>query len=256
MPSITNDKKDLCFIRDINTRKPVTFNDGTRSVRVIAVTENPVRVWDWERKDFIDEILLVGGVSVPPSEQIPLLDSHDRSSVTSVLGSARNFEPKDNTLECEVFFAGTDSGRDAAQKVKEGHLTDFSVGYLPTESQWISAGETQDINGRTFQGPVKITTKWNLTELSVTPIGADHMAKARSLNSGSPPPVPMPKETATSDSNKPPAEIPAPEEEIRTAAEKPAGKSATEKQGITMVDMIFYGFTIMMVLFLLKGMLE
>ncbi len=244
------------FTRDINTWKPATFNDGTRSVQVIAVTENPVRIWDWERKDFIDEILLVRGIHIPHSEQIPLLDSHDRSSVTSVLGSARNFEPKENTLECEVFFAGTDSGRDAAQKVKEGHLTDFSVGYFPIESQWISAGETHEVNGRTFQGPVKITTKWNLTELSVTPIGADHMAKARALNSSPPPQTPTPEETAASDSNKPPAETPAPSETVRADADKPPGKSATKKQGISMVDMIFYGFTIMMILFLLKGMLE
>lgn len=173
---------DNIFTRDIATWRPKTFNDENRSVRVIAVTENPVRVWDWERKDFVSEVLIVDGVHLPPSRQIPLLDSHDRSSVSRVLGSARNFRPAEKSLECDVFFSGTDSGKEAAQKVKEGHLTDFSVGYSSIESHWIPEGEVQSVNGRTFRGPVRITTKWNLKELSITPIGADQQATVRIWN--------------------------------------------------------------------------
>ncbi|MCP4346063.1 MAG: hypothetical protein GY795_11135 [Desulfobacterales bacterium] len=173
---------DDIFTRDIATWRPKTFNDESRSVRVIAVTENPVRVWDWERKDFVTEVLLIDGVHLPPSRQIPLLDSHDRSSVSRVLGSARNFKPAGTSLECDVFFSGTDSGKETAQKVKEGHLTDFSVGYSSIESYWIPEGEVQSVNGRTFRGPVRITSKWNLKELSITPIGADQQATVRIWN--------------------------------------------------------------------------
>ncbi|MCP4107836.1 MAG: hypothetical protein GY749_20215 [Desulfobacteraceae bacterium] len=173
---------DDIFTRDIATWRPKTFNDESRSVRVIAVTENPVRVWDWERKDFVTEVLLIDGVHLPPSRQIPLLDSHDRSSVSRVLGSARNFRPAGTSLECDVFFSGTDSGKETAQKVKEGHLTDFSVGYSSIESYWIPEGEVQSVNGRTFRGPVRITSKWNLKELSITPIGADQQATVRIWN--------------------------------------------------------------------------
>ncbi len=168
------------FTRD--TWKPKSFDDETSSVRVVAVTENPVRVWDWNSKQYIDEVLLVDGFSLPPSGKIPLLDAHNRSSVSSVLGSARRFHPSGNSLECDVFFSGTDVGRNAAQNVKEGHLTDFSVGYFPVESYYIKEGESKDINGRFFRGPVKVTAKWNLRELSLTPIGADQYATARSEN--------------------------------------------------------------------------
>ncbi|QTA83136.1 Uncharacterized protein dnl_55300 [Desulfonema limicola] len=173
---------DKMFTRGIAipAHRPKSFDDSRNSVRVVAVTENPVRVWDWERKSSIDEILLIDGAHLPPSGQIPLLDSHNRSSVTNVLGSARNFAPNGNILECDVFFSGTETGKNAALNVKEGHLTDFSVGYFPAESEYIPAGEVKNINGRQFKGPVKVTTRWNLRELSLTPIGADENATARS----------------------------------------------------------------------------
>ncbi|MDM8525235.1 HK97 family phage prohead protease [Desulfococcaceae bacterium HSG8] len=307
------------FTREIATWKPRTFDDASRSVRVVAVTENPVRTWDWERKDFVDEILLIEGANVPFSGQIPLLDSHNRSSVAGVLGSARNFEPRgSDTLECDVFFSGTEAGNDAAQKVKEGHLTDFSVGYFPAESYWIPSGQAHDVNGRTFRGPVKLTTKWNLMELSVTPIGADQMAKARSVEivsspqppaqiqpspAPAPPPAPevpqAPKPVQPpppqTPSQPPPAQVqqastpppatpespPPPKPEARQAPQpdaapipptKPIPPRSPEpetnkrsadnsifsfrtKLKMDIVDMIFYAFTIFMIIFLLKGLL-
>jgi len=183
----------------IPAHRPKSFDNDRNSVRVVAVTENPVRVWDWERKSSIDEILLIDGAHLPPNGQIPLLDSHNRTSVTSVLGSARNFTPNGNILECDVFFSGTETGRNAALNVKEGHLTDFSVGYFPAESDYIPIGEEKNINGRQFKGPVKVTTKWNLRELSLTPIGADQNATARSQGDNpSAPPVEEPSPSSQS----------------------------------------------------------
>ncbi|MDM8516591.1 hypothetical protein QUF76_10355 [Desulfobacterales bacterium HSG16] len=178
---------EFFFTRDIATFKPLTFNQKERSVQVIAVSEQPVRVWDNERGGFIDEVLMVNRFVLPPSKQVPLLDSHNRSTVSGVLGSARGFVPNGNTLECRVCFSGTIAGAETALKVEEGHLTDFSVGYTPMESTWIPDGESRDICERTFSGPLKVTTKWYLRELSITPIGADQMAKARSLNDESVP---------------------------------------------------------------------
>ncbi len=200
------------FTRD--TWRPKSFDEETSSVRVVAVTENPVRVWDWNSKQYIDEVLLVDGFSLPPSGKIPLLDAHNRSSVSSVLGSARRFHPSGNTLECDVFFSGTDVGRNAAQNVREGHLTDFSVGYFPVESYYIKEGESKDINGRFFRGPVKVTARWNLRELSLTPIGADQYATARSENgliSSPEGPVPPPSQITAppaQDSQAPVAQTP------------------------------------------------
>jgi hypothetical protein len=233
-------------------------------VRVVAVTENPVPTWDWEQKDFVDEILLVRGGNIPLTGQVPLLDSHNNSSVSGVLGSARNFELTGDVLECDVFFSGTPSGLDVAQKVKEGHLTDFSVCYIRTESQWIPAAQTQDIEGRLFHGPARITTKWNLMELSVTPIGADRFAKARSLDIVPFPPSDIPPQTVPApDTNADPApntdsETKAPPDPLQQDQGKRSADTAQplqEKKGMSFIDMIFYAFTILMILFLLKGLI-
>jgi len=200
----------------IPAHRPKSFDDTRNSVRVVAVTENPVSVWDWERKSSIDEILLIDGAHLPPNGQIPLLDSHNRSSVTSVLGSARNFTPNGNILECDVFFSSTEAGKNAALNVKEGHLTDFSVGYFPAESDYIPVGEEKNINGRQFKGPVKVTTKWNLRELSLTPIGADQNATARSQDSNTSAPAASVEEPSPqpSDSVKDTAPVPQPPQPV------------------------------------------
>ena len=71
---------------------------------------------------------------------------------------------------------------DAFRKVAEGHLTDISVGYSVDESYWIPEGETGFVGefGRSFAGPVRVVSKWTVREGSLTPIGADDAAKARS----------------------------------------------------------------------------
>ncbi len=160
--------------------RPQTFDAAGRSVAVTAVTESPVRVWDPGRGDFVDEILILEGARLPPEGRVPLLDSHNRATVSGVLGSAGGFARKGDTLECRVRFSDTEAGRDAAINVRDGHLTDFSVGYMPTEAIYLADGETRVIGGAVRSGPAKVTLCWHLKELSVTAIGADQRATARS----------------------------------------------------------------------------
>ena len=56
------------------------------------------------------------------------------------------------------------------------------MGYSVDESYWIPEGETGFVgeSGRSFAGPVRVVSKWTVREGSLTPIGADDAAKARS----------------------------------------------------------------------------
>lgn len=151
----------------------------------MATTEAPVKVFDWEEYDFIDEVVRMDGLSLPQSKQVPLLDSHNRYSVEDVLGSAKDFKVVDDVsgyrgLECTVFYSSDEKARAAAEKTFEGHLTDYSIGYRANEVFRIPRGEKQVINGETYEGPMRVVTQWELKELSATPIGADEFAKARS----------------------------------------------------------------------------
>ena len=162
---------------------PQSLDTEARSVEVVASTESPVRIFDFTRGP-IDEVLLMDGLTLPDSGQVPLLDAHRRTSSRAVIGSFRDMRAEGGQLIGRAHFSETSGGRDAFQLVREGHLTDFSVGYLVEKAQFIPDGETQTVMGREFTGPVKVVTAWTLKELSTVPIGADDKAKARNFNIG------------------------------------------------------------------------
>ena len=158
---------------------PKTINEEKRSVEVIASTESPVQVFDYERWEVVNEVLLMSGCNMPESRQVPLLDTHSRYSSSSVIGSLRNMATSKGELTGRAFFSGVDDVSDTWTKVREGHLTDFSVGYIVRAATWLDEGQKAVIDGREFEGPLKVVTDWKVRELSVCPIGADENAKAR-----------------------------------------------------------------------------
>lgn len=161
-----------------------TYDEKNHSVEFVLATEAPVRVMDWERWELILESLLVSGMQFP--EQIPLLDTHDRSSIGDVLGSIRNIRVEKtaagSVLVGRVFFSQDDDGIQAEKKVAGGHLTDISVGYEPIQFQDIQPNQSAVIDGRTFAAGsegLRVTFRSVLKEASLTAIGADQAAKVR-----------------------------------------------------------------------------
>lgn len=159
--------------------RPSTLDREARSVEVVATTESPVPVYDWEEGS-IGEVLLMSGLKLPASRQVPLQDTHDRYSVQSTLGSARNLRVEGDAVIATVVFSSVAAADEALTKVEEGHVTDFSVGWRQHKAVRIPKGESRVIAGREFQGPLRVVTSWSIKELSIVPIGADERAKARS----------------------------------------------------------------------------
>ena len=159
---------------------PATVDEAGRCVEFVAATETPVPVWDWEHWDTVPEVLLMSGVRMPEVRQVPLLDSHEYIGVGSVLGSFRDFGTQGTELIGRAVFSSTEEGEKAFVKVREGHLTDVSVGYRVNAHVWIEDGRTADVEGREFSGPLRVVTDWDMVEVSLCPIGADPDAKARS----------------------------------------------------------------------------
>lgn len=175
-------------VRNLGPVTAVREEDGEESMRWVLTTEKAATVFDWQRWDFVDEILLMDGVVLPENKQIPFLDSHRRGSVDDVLGSVTDFQELAVSgfggLDGKVRFAADEKSQRTKQKALDGHLTDGSVGYEVLKSIWIPEGESAKIAGRTFEGPVKVSYKWALKEFSGTPIGADSLAKVRSFCAG------------------------------------------------------------------------
>lgn len=158
-----------------------SLNIDDRSIEADVSTENPVLMPDYERGEMVPEILLTSGVILPDSRQVPFLDSHNRASVANQLGSARDIGiGDDNKLKARLQFSS--AAESEFTKVREGHVTDVSAGYQVIRKTHIKRGETKEIDGRDYTGPVNVVTQWRLMEVSLTPIGADSLAKLRGLN--------------------------------------------------------------------------
>jgi len=167
---------------------PTTLNEEARTVDAVMTTEAPAKVVDWERWEIVDEVLLMDGATY--AKQLPLLNSHDRSGVEQVLGSVRDIRRDGDALVGTVHFSSVPEADSALTKVREGHLTDFSIGYSALKSVWVQEGESYAVGGRTFDGPIKLTTQFEIKELSICPIGADKLAKARAAANLNPKEVP------------------------------------------------------------------
>jgi hypothetical protein len=171
--------------RDLTSRtmtiRAATANEADRSVEAVLATENEVEVHDWMSGEILSERLLMSGVQLPP--QLPLLDNHYKGSLDAVLGSIRNLRVEHNQLVGRLFFAGDDPSLRAWAKVRDGHLTDISVGYRVGDGAVrIPAGQTASVAGRTFTAgkrSLRVTTLWTPREGSLLAIGADQAAKIR-----------------------------------------------------------------------------
>ena len=146
----------------------------------MLATETPVLVFDMWRWEMLEEILRMDGAVIPAAGQVPLCDTHDRTTIQKQLGSCRNIRVEGNQLVGRNFISSAE--QDAATKVKEGHVTDCSVGYRVLNSVDIEPGKTLEVNGEAYTAgarPLRITTEWELSENSLCPIGADVLAKVR-----------------------------------------------------------------------------
>lgn len=153
---------------------------GTREA--VIATENPVPVFDFERGEVVPEILLASGMHVRGGgDQIPLLDTHDRTSIFSQLGSLRGVRAENGEITGEPHFDKTEEGQKAKTKVDGGHVNRMSAGYRisPDKSRYVGEGESAEISGRTFDGPAVIRTEWEIFEGSLVPVPADTQAKMR-----------------------------------------------------------------------------
>ena len=162
--------------------RAATFDEETRSVEAVISTEQPVDMPDWGRQAMVPEVLVPSGAEYPSNRQVPFLDSHQRRSVKDQLGSAREIKVNGSEITAKLVFRKSKESDDALGGVRDGHITDVSVGYDVLKRQYIEAGAKKTIGNRTYEGPLNVVTKWRLREVSLTPIGADDQAKLRGLD--------------------------------------------------------------------------
>jgi hypothetical protein len=154
----------------------------TKSVPVIIATENPVERYEEATGEVYKEILLMDGVEFRGGKnQLPIVDSHDRSTVRNVLGSVRNIRVEDDMLVGDASFARDEDSQIAYQKLLDGHLTDFSITAFPNQQRTIGRGEKEIISGKEISGPAIIVNSWTPSDASLVAAGADETSTVREL---------------------------------------------------------------------------
>lgn len=172
---------------------PKSANEETRSVtgRLATSTPSMIREDDDDPKSAIMEYLAMDEVEWPASRQVPLLDTHKRDSLKDQIGSIRNLRLEDDPdvgrcVVGDLHLDDSDLGLNAWRKLRDGHLTDISVGYAYAldDVEKLADGDEADLGGgQRAAGPCIIVRRWRVREGSLVPIGADPNAKLRGAKS-------------------------------------------------------------------------
>lgn len=162
--------------------RPETANDDDLSIDVVVASENPVERYDENSQEVVREILSMDGVRFRTNRrQLPIVDSHDRSTIRNVLGSIRNINPDGSQLVGKASFARDKDSQDAYWKVKDGHVTDFSITAQPNAVTRIKRGERSIFRDTEIEGPADIVTDWTTEDASLVAVGADETSTVRTL---------------------------------------------------------------------------
>lgn len=137
-------------------------DEESRTIDLVLATETPVRTYDQERLQVVDEVLHMDGADLPG--QLPMLDSHNRETTRAVIGSIRDLRVEGSRLLGRAYFASNPDAVSVFNNYRDGHLTDFSIGARRLE--------------RSYRGETMHVTRFRPLEGSAVVVGADPNAKA------------------------------------------------------------------------------
>ena len=114
------------------------------------------------------------------SESVPILYSHNMTSIDGILGqtTAISNDKKTLAMSGEIMGDGATSQRVKALAV-DGFKFQASVGVNPEKHSEVEAGAEVEVNGQTLPGPFTLVEAGQLNEVSVVPMGADGSTSAK-----------------------------------------------------------------------------
>lgn len=165
-PFLTRNLSGQTFERLLEAR-PKTLNAEARTVTAVIATETPVNRW------YGTEKLLCSSENVDLSRMIggPVLDSHKRQDVASIVGRVDDVRFEGRSLVATLTFSDSAEGRAAMNKVQEGMIRNVSIGYAIDEHE----------KTRGADGEIEIVAKrWTPHEVSIVSVPADPNTRIRS----------------------------------------------------------------------------
>lgn len=140
------------------------FDEGGFSIDAIVATPTPVM-----RRDAAGpyaEVLDPTAFRLP-GEDVPLVDEHQRGSTRHVIGRAFDFRLEDGNVVATLRFSMADDIAPIVQRVRDGTLKHFSVGYRVARWQDSTDGGKR----------IRTATDWQISEVSLVGQPADPNAR-------------------------------------------------------------------------------
>lgn len=132
-----------------------------------AYTGAPMKPQGWWTPIVVD----LDGVVIP-SQHRPALRQHDHEQIVGHTTSVKA-SPKDGIPVEGVFSGQTEHVEKVTVPARNGFQWQLSIGANPVRTEWLEAGESTEVNGRTVTGPLTISRETELGEISFVPLGAD-----------------------------------------------------------------------------------
>lgn len=105
----------------------------------------------------------------------PIFRQHDHNRIAGYSDSIA----KDNSLRIGgTISAKTEAGREVSELADEGFPWQCSIGFDIQKIEQLKAGDSAEVNGRTFEGPGVVVRQSLLKECSFVPLGADGATSA------------------------------------------------------------------------------
>lgn len=156
---------------DVQTRtvtaRPNSYNPETRTVDAVIATASPVGRRD--AKGPFQEVLRAETLDVSGAVGLPVLDSHNTTSVRHQVGRVRSVSIEGEEVVAQIEITSADDAAPIRQRVEDGTVSGVSIGYRVTG--WLESN--------TPQGRVKSPTAWRLTGVTLTSNPADPSARLR-----------------------------------------------------------------------------
>ena len=120
----------------------------------------------WSREPIVIDL---AGMTVP--SVVPIVFGHDYS-LEAVLGQGTASVGSELVIDGAI-LAESEAAGQVVKLGDKGYQWQASVGADVDEQSLVAAGDTVTVNGRTFDGPVRIVTRSTLRECSFVTLGAD-----------------------------------------------------------------------------------
>lgn len=176
-----NQKVDLPKFGRAAELVPGSYNEDSNTVDIIWTTGASVRRYSWWDDLYYNEILEVSESALRLDRLnagAPLLNTHDSSSLESVIGSVvpDTARTEGSIGLATVVLSRADADKDIVSKIKDGIIRNISVGYRIHKVEKSAGKEGEDEDWR--------VTDWEPLELSFVPIPADAGAQVRGKQQG------------------------------------------------------------------------